>query len=701
MLSQNELISGTELLQAHLVQLQESNPEFDDFHTAFEHYCMERYSLGSRSETVRIGGKNDRGVDCYSSSDARYNVIQTKIPTPQWLDANPKKVKKWPRGTVNDPEDAFEHFFEGSKKKANPQVQHLFGLIQTDMGQADFSFTYFLVIYGYLDKRAKEAFEALKDRYKQRGYNLILQNIEHILNDFLVGKDHSSEKITFNLQVNQGNRLSQHNYHYFLTPAADLYKAFLSYGWRLFELNVRYEIRNSPVNGDIVSSLSTIVGRKSFHHFNNGLIIVVDNAQFKDHGKTVKLSNAQIVNGLQTVKSIYNAVSTQVVTIGELKDGCLVQVKVIDKNDPQFVSDVVQSTNNQNPMSIRNLRSNNREQKKIQRAFADLKPRWFYQRKQGEWDSLTGEGGRYFKRIIGYPQSDFKPVPSRKKGRVIDNQDLAKAWLAFLGFPDKAADRTAHYFSNDNIYRIAFLSTAGEKHWQKIQKSLNLGKSSVPLLIDETASRYQYLLAFGLWCFIRGFLPSPKVYRVEALEEGHKDGIIRKANGSYTSAISDQDAYLATNSNYQTWRLMSNMKEVLLAVVSHILVRRYGQLTNETCKQILHSFDLKEFELSGDAVSISTEARNSLDLASHLVFGRTMHFLKFAVQQFFEDKSQSILATSRIRTYLIRPTVIKDFMKMVDSCNLRTGVDRGWKAGGITFIESLPDLSDQAHFDLD
>ncbi len=93
----------------------------------------------------------------------------------------------------------------------------------------------------------------------------------------------------------------------------------------MFDLNLRYEIRNSTVNGDIVNSLKHHRNRKNFHHYNNGLIIVCQHYTVRD--EEIRITNAQVINGLQTVKSIYNAVTTKEVDLAELDMDCRVQVK--------------------------------------------------------------------------------------------------------------------------------------------------------------------------------------------------------------------------------------------------------------------------------------------------------------------------------------------------------------------------------------
>ena len=478
-----------------------------------------------------------------------------------------------------------------------------------------------------------------------------------------------------------------------MANAADLYKAFARFGWRLFDLNLRYEIRNSAINGEIIRSLKFHKSRKQFHHYNNGLIIVAKNYSVLDKDEIVRLREAQIVNGLQTVKSIYNAVATKEVSVADLDSECVVQVKVITSADSEFVSKVVQSTNNQNPMAARNLRSNNREQKVLRKGFALLEPKWFYQLKEGEWKSLTSESARFFEQVVGYRASDFKPEPTRQFARVVDNQDAAKAWLAFIGFADQSGDRVTHFFGDDSVYDLAFNTRPSEEYWSQFARSTDWDKMRSDCLDRQQGRAEQYLLAYFLWQFVNGFVPSPQSYREQGLNEGVQAGKITKASGSFTSSPMDQDTYLADNRTYQTWRLMANMKELLVEAASQILARRYGGLDASVCKDLLHSFEADHFLRMGEIREIAQTASIATDLKPSQVYGRVLRMLHHVSQQFWEDKKQTLLSTSRLRTLLLKREVAADFKDMVFQVDKRVGLDRPWKPEGVTFLESLPSLT--------
>ena len=67
-------------------------------------------------------------------------------------------------------------------------------------------------------------------------------------------KTFKDNKFKFKIKKNQ--ILQENDYCYFLGYANDFYKLFNEYGWGLFDLNVRSELRNSSINEKIVESLT-------------------------------------------------------------------------------------------------------------------------------------------------------------------------------------------------------------------------------------------------------------------------------------------------------------------------------------------------------------------------------------------------------------------------------------------------------------
>ncbi len=699
MLTEPELRAGTTQLLQHLNETVENDNAISDIHDAFEAYCTNRYAVGERTCRVRTARKNDIGIDCYSYDQSTFHVVQCKVPAPDYLAAKPLKPRNFTPSAVGDAEDALRYLFdEECKLEPCEDVRRLRVLVQQERGRDDFTLSFFLAVYGRLTKRALDRWRSLHEKYQDAPVNLVLHQLDDIAEDFLLGHRSPTGNIEIALGVHEDKLLSQHDYHYFLANAQDVNAAFVKYGWRLFDLNLRGELRNSPVNGEIVKSLRSASSRKRFHHYNNGLIITCKNARH-NHGK-MTISGAQIVNGLQTVKSVYNAVRDKAVTVDQLSETVRIQVKVIDiHKDHQFVADVARATNNQNPMKPRNLKANSREQRRLRTAFADLQPRWFLQTKDEEWRSLNEENAQFFKAIMGHPAEAFKPKGSTKAGRVIDNQALAKAWLATIGYSDLAGDRTAHYFSKESVYRIAFETCPAEEHWAAFAQHEDFtdareGDSVVreKYLEEGQASAEQYLFAHLLLSFVRSFIPSPARNRSTALDRGVRAGKLEKREGAIKGGLDAQNAWLRTDTTYQVCRVMGNMKEVLAEAASFVLAKRYGALGTEACCALMDLPDVNGFRVAADIRKVAQNAADASDLDDKFVLSRVFQFLRHCAGQFWEDKSDIMLSTSRLRTLLITPSMIAAFKRMLLTQNERKSLDRSWKPVGVTFLSSLPDL---------
>jgi hypothetical protein len=692
MLGDPDLLRGTQLLVAHLEEIIESEPEIEDIHEAFELYCARRCAIGDPRNQVRTDGSNQLGIDFYFRHGHIFHVGQCKIPATDYMKKDPTKAKIFGVQAVGDIEDAIRYLLEDSNEKANERVQQLRAYVLNSKDAEDFQLKLYLVVFGRLKPNALEQFKKIKAQYDSERVTLILQELDDLAEEFLLGANKSDVEISFPLRTNVEEMLRSPDYCYFLANARDLYSAFVEYGWRIFDLNVRMEIRNSDINEEIVNSLKHPKSRKRFHHYNNGLIIIAKNYRIREREGKVQVTGGQIINGLQTVKSIYNAVKSGEVKIEEIDKECVVQVKLIKTTDNDLASRIVRSTNNQNPMAPRNLRSNSSEQKSLRRDFTSIEPKWFYQIKEGEWDSLTSENAHFFEQIVGSKISSFKPQPSKKAGRVIDNQDAAKAWLAFMGFADISGDRVTHYFSDDGVYELAFKSRPSQSYWKEFGAAIDWDKGREAGLESVQGDALQYMLAYFLWRYSNSFIPSPAKYREIALDEGVAARKVQKADGSFKGTEADHNQFLAGSETYQTWRLMSNMKELMVESAAQILARRYGPLTTENCKRILDLSEPKSFMSAADIRQCASDSAMAKEIGDEMVFGRIFRMLHFVCGQFWDQYKETLLSTSRLRTVLVKRESAASYKRLLWEFDGRAQRDWAWKEAGRTFLDSLPKL---------
>lgn len=427
-----------------------------DEHKAFVFLIAELFETTLEDKFQFTDGPKDGGIDFAVRELQAYSIAQCKCPS---LDNPMPQPSSFDMSAVDELMRAIKILTDRTGEyDIKPEIKRLRGDYQRDMA-ADpegTTLTATLAVLGELTDPARTAFNSYKASLrKDRIFLKIVewQNIYHALHALEMPSDVDFE-ITIHFDT-ESDLLAHKDYCYVLAHAFDFYEAFRQHEWNLFEWNVRFQIPNSAVNKRIVNTLMKAKGRKLFHHYNNGLLITCKNYKKDKTRKRITMKGPQIVNGCQTVRAIceaYEALPPE--EQQQFRDKTRVQVKIIQTIDADFISELVISTNDQNPMNPRNLKSNTTEQREVQKIFRNLPAKWFLERKDGEFESLkkTSMKVRWFRK------SDYEARP--KRFRVIDNQKLAKA-LVFLH--RTLAQSTARWF------RLLHRRNRGQSVYARIQ----------------------------------------------------------------------------------------------------------------------------------------------------------------------------------------------------------------------------------------
>lgn len=141
----------------------------------------------------------------------------------------------------------------------------------------------------------------------------------------------------------------------------------------LFDSNVRAFLGANLVNSDIAQTLSD-PSAPNFWWLNNGVTILTTSASLV--GKTLKLRDIQIVNGLQTTESIHRNLSPSSSTGIDHRS---VLVKIIVSPDERIRDRVIRATNNQTAVEAAALRATDRIQQDIEAIL--LRADWYYERR--------------------------------------------------------------------------------------------------------------------------------------------------------------------------------------------------------------------------------------------------------------------------------------------------------------------------------
>lgn len=146
----------------------------------------------------------------------------------------------------------------------------------------------------------------------------------------------------------------------------------------LFYKNVRYGVGKTRVNKSIRQNILNHDSHINFFMYHNGITIVCEELNEEVPGK-ISIGSYAVINGCQSMLTFYE-------NRENLTRNLVVLVKVIKQSlNSGLVKDVTYYANNQNAISLKDLRSNDSVQKTLQAEFNELfGNQVFYNRKKGE-----------------------------------------------------------------------------------------------------------------------------------------------------------------------------------------------------------------------------------------------------------------------------------------------------------------------------
>lgn len=218
--------------------------------------------------------------------------------------------------------------------------------------------------------------------------------------------------------------------------------------------NVRGFVNRSKYNKNIIKTLGEEPTK--FFIYNNGLTLVVDDVktQNKNLNKAIKLSlkNLQVVNGGQTLRSIYRFHEENKKNKNLSTAQVLVRILNISE-DEKLDNKIAEYTNSQNAISVIDLKSLKDEQIKIEQYLSEHNI--LYVRKSGD----TGDDSvEYEKRIsmerfgqILFSLNGFPEKASNQKKSIFD-ENYEELFVKKFNL-EKSVDQINRYFEIKNEYK--------------------------------------------------------------------------------------------------------------------------------------------------------------------------------------------------------------------------------------------------------
>ena len=595
--SQHQNLIGQ--IQSDLARLHEEEEVSAD--RAFLTLCINYLGYSLEHGVVTDGG-NDCGIDFVEHTTDGATILQAKsVEFTGNIDteclADPRSLTDLPRiRNLLSSLDSIPSNMKVSLKKAVVEMKATI-LGSASAGDEPFKVTIYFCFMGkgFTPAAAAEFGNLDSTRIAYGGRAIELTYIPVFLDDLVEEKwketnnrwanKRNERKEEFDLPI-CGTAIRDSKSAVFFTKAVGLVDAYKEIGHQIFEANVRCEIKNSTVNKAIRKSVMTNRGRGEFRHLNNGMTVVCES--FKLVGPpsaptAFRVRRPGVINGLQTLKTMHDAASElDAEDMLDFRNKCEVLVRLHTQNSVADFRDLVKSTNNQNPMKPRNLRSNDPEQIAFERLFSAMG--WFYERKEGAWSAFSGDPRRW-STLPNRKPADFKTGRFIRK---VDNEDIAQAWLSMIGFSEQAVDQKRFLFQHDDVNGLIFkMRTA--KHGSAY--GYKTGSNELTTEAQSKSPDPKGLLCAYL---VRDFALSVVKTRKE-----NRDAALRRLSLEGKSKNEQEDA-LSKDHDYLQGSILRGMLLLFVDFFGFLLFAAFGAGMHERFDVLLKNHSLGRAAATGD-----------------------------------------------------------------------------------------------------
>lgn len=274
-------------------------------------------------------------------------------------------------------------------------------------------------------------------------------NFVHFNHDSIVNILQRSKKVDTTLTLNGQAIVEDMNYMRVLigrVSVQEIHRLFNDHGDKLLERNIRryLGLHTNRVNTAIHETLCDPERSDKFYFYNNGITVVCDKFDYNAFQKSdykVQLKNMQIINGGQTCKTIQETLDG--VFPGTVGESAYVMVRIYQLAEihKDFVQDITYATNSQNPVDLRDLRSNDVIQKQLEIGISDLGYVYKRQREEGGGGSSVITSSIVAESVLAIWRQRPHQAKFRRKehfgklyGDIFKDLNAAQALLAVLIF---------------------------------------------------------------------------------------------------------------------------------------------------------------------------------------------------------------------------------------------------------------------------
>jgi len=433
-------------LAGEIEAIKEKNPKLAD-DNAFVYWFLSAYLLDSDdSQLIKnciLGAKGDINIDAMyiDEKNKKIFLVQTK-----YRDTDRATEKRNDIISFLDLENQIydKERFSNLLTNANDQMKHVLSDVHKKLTKQQYDLAFLYASTGRISKDLKKE---MINRPRWAHVQLFdSKSLAGLFVDYLEGAappipyielpiDNKQLIIHYNPDTNINNFI-------FFVNTSIIKDIFAKYKIKLFSRNIRGFLGETAINRKIQSTLKN--EPEYFVYLNNGITVICDSAKsYTDNGQNIiRIDNPQIINGQQTTRCIATepshmaTVLVRVVAIPKQSDEDI-------KNFSDMVNKIVSSTNYQNAIKPSDLRSNDKEQIRIEKELR--KYGYHYVRKR----MARSEEKKYFSANFRFK---------------VDRHNIVRAIASTIYNPYRIRRGVEHLYEDDSTYRKIFAKRPAKEY---------------------------------------------------------------------------------------------------------------------------------------------------------------------------------------------------------------------------------------------
>lgn len=384
----------TGLVEDHPEWLPEGNDENKKKSAAFVLLCASAcldLSLEEVSELLTDGG-NDAGVDALHIGEVEDGEFLVTIFQGKYKVKDLSGEANFPENGVEKAVNTVQVLFDPYRKVSlNPKIEPKIEEIRSLIRDAFIPNVRVILCNNGApwSDQAQNWIDEAKTDYGDK------VDFVHFNHDSIVRVLQRSKKVDTALTLSGQAIVEDMNYMRVLVgrvSVQEIHRLFNDHGDRLLERNIRryLGLHTNRVNTAIHKTLCDPERSDKFYFYNNGITVVCDKFDYNAFQKSdysVQIKNMQVINGGQTCRTIQETLSGELPELAGESAYVMIRIYQLAEDQKEFVQDITYATNSQNPVDLRDLRSNDEWQKQLEMGIADLKQGFSYKRQREEGGS--------------------------------------------------------------------------------------------------------------------------------------------------------------------------------------------------------------------------------------------------------------------------------------------------------------------------